>query len=217
MDEFQQYQSFANAEVAQSLLTLLRHHQIVYETALDEPAFSLNMAHNPTDTRFVVRLRPEDFEAARQLEDELNQHLTASASPDHYLFGFTDDELFEILVKPDEWNSYDVTLASQILRDRGRAVTPDAVRLLQRHRVAEMARPEPSQKTWIMAGYLFAILGGFLGTLIGWHLHRHRKTLPNGTEVFAYSAQDRVQGLRIFVLGIFGLLFTILLRTIDHR
>ena len=74
MDEFLSYQSFANAEVAQGLLSLLRHHHLVYETALDEPVFSLNMAYNPTDTRFVVRLRADDFEAARQLEDELNQH-----------------------------------------------------------------------------------------------------------------------------------------------
>ena len=188
MDEFQQYQSFANAEVAQSLLTLLRHHQIVYETALDEPAFSLNMAHNPTDTRFVVRLRPEDFEAARQLEDELNQHLTAGASPDHYLFGFTDDELFEILVKPDEWNSYDVTLASQILRDRGRAVTPDAVRLLQRHRVAEMARAEPENLDY-----------GWLSVCHSWRVpwHAHWVAPASASE----NAAQRHGGLRLFGPG----------------
>jgi len=124
MDEFQQYQSFANAEVSQSLLTLLRHHHIIYETSLDEPAYSLNMAFNATDTRFVVRLRPDDFEAARRLEDELNQHFAAQAAPDHYLFGFPDDELFDILVKPDEWNSYDVTLASHILRSGAAELRP---------------------------------------------------------------------------------------------
>lgn len=216
MDEFLSYQSFANAEVAQGLLSLLRHHHLVYETALDEPVFSLNMAYNPTDTRFVVRLRADDFEAARQLEDELNQHLTASPASDHYLVSFTDEELFDILVKADEWNSYDVTLASQLLRQRGRDVSADTVRLLRQHRIDELAKPEPTQKTWIVAGYLFAVCGGIMGMLIGWHLHHHKKTLPNGTQVRAFSARDRVHGYRILILGIVGLFTSILLRIMPN-
>ena len=214
MDDFLPYQSFANAAVAQGLLTLLRHHHILYEPALDEPAFSLNMAYNPTDTRFVVRLRADDFEAAQQLEDALNQHLTTRPDPGHYLFAFTDEELFDILVKADEWNSYDVALAGQLLRQRGREVSADTIRLLRQHRMDELARPEPTQKTWIVAGYFFAILGGFLGLLIGWHLHYHSKTLPNGTQVRAFSARDRVHGYRILLLSVFGLFISILLRII---
>ncbi|WP_210521470.1 hypothetical protein [Hymenobacter terricola] len=212
MEEFHQYQSFANAEVAQGLLSLFRHHNIVYETGLDEPAYSLNMAFNPTDTRFVVRLRPDDFETARRLEDEFNHHFTATADPNHYLYTFTNDELFDMLVKPDEWNSYDVTLAGQILRQRGRSVTPDTVRLLQQNRLVEMAKPEPSQKSWILAGYVFALLGGFISIFIGWHLRNHTKLLPNGAQVPAFSADDRAHGLRILVLGCLGAVASIALR-----
>ena len=212
MDEFLSYQSFANAEVAQGLLSLLRHHNFIYETAIDEPVYSMNMAYNATDTRFVVRLRAADFEAARQLEDELNQHLTASPAPDHYLFSFTDEELFDILVKADEWNSYDVTLAGQLLRQRGRDVSPDTVNLLRQHRLEELAKPEPTQKTWIVAGYLFAIFGGVMGMLVGWHLYYHEKTLPNGTQARAFSARDRAHGYRIIILSFCGLFILILLQ-----
>jgi len=210
MDDFQQYQSFPNAEVAQPLLDLLARHEVPFETGFDKPAFDVNMTFNPADTRFVVRLQPANFETARHLEDQENEQVAANVAPDHYLLTFSDEELFDILTRPDEWSSYDVTLAGRLLRQRGRDVTPDTVRLLRQHRTAEMAKPEPSQKAWIVAGYLFALLGGFLGLVIGWHLRYHQKPLPDGRQVLAYSAQDRRHGLRILVLGFFGLLLTIL-------
>ncbi|MET4073711.1 hypothetical protein [Hymenobacter sp. UYCo722] len=214
MKSFLPYQSFASEIVAQPLLELLERHQILVETGWAKPDFDVSMANNATETRFIVRLQPSDFEQARQLEEAENDLLVQQPAPDHYLFGFTDDELFEILVKPDEWNSYDVSLARHMLRLRGREVSSDTVRLLRRHRVAEMAKPEPSQKTWIVAGYLFAVLGGFLGIIIGWHLHFHQRILSDGTRVRAFSPRDRVHGFRILLLGIFGVFISILLQTL---
>lgn len=214
MNTFLPYQSFASEIVARPLLELLERHQLLVETGWAKPDFDVSMANNATDTRFVVRLQTADFEVARQLEEAENDLLTTQADPGHYLFGFTDDELFEILVKPDEWNSYDVSLSRHILRLRGREVSPDTMRLLRRHRVAEMAKPEPSQKTWIVAGYLFAVLGGILGIIIGWHLHFHQKTLSDGTQVRAFSPHDRVHGLRILLLGIIGVLISMLLQAL---
>ena len=212
MDAFQQYQSFASEEVAQPLLRLLQAHGIATETGVDRLDFDVNFANNPTDTRFVVRLRAADIEKARQLEDLENDRLAANAAPDHYLFSFTDEELFDVLTKPDEWNSYDVTLAGRILRQRGRVVSADAIQLLRRHRTAEIAKPEPTRKAWIVAGYLSAILGGIIALLIGWHLYSHKKPLPDGSRVYAYAPSDRVHGFRILLLGIFGLLVSIVLR-----
>jgi hypothetical protein len=214
MDTFLPYQSFASEVVAAPLLGLLERHQVPVETGWSKPDFDVSMANNATNTRFVVRLQPGDFERARRLEEEENEALVAHAAPDHYLVSFTDDELFEVLVKPDEWNSYDVSLARHLLLRRGRDVSSDTVRLLHRQRVAEMAKPEPSQKIWIVVGYLSAAIGGIVGIAIGWHLHFHKKTLSDGTQVRAFSARDQRHGFRILLLGIFGLCASILLQSI---
>ncbi len=216
MDTFQQYDSFPSAEVAQPLLDLLGRHEVPFETASDKPVFDVNMAFNPANTRFVVRLRPSDFDTARRLEDQENAQLVAQAAPDHYLFAFSDEELFDILTRPDEWSSYDVALAGQLLRQRGRGVTADTVQLLRQHRTAEMAKPEPTQKAWIVAGYLFGLLGGIVGLVIGWHLRYHKKPLPDGRQVLAYSAQDRKHGLRILLLSTAVLLLSILTKVYSH-
>jgi hypothetical protein len=188
MSEFISYQRFPSPEVAQPLLDILRQRDIAFETGFDRPRLDVTFAFNPTDTYFVVKLRQEDFEAARLAEEQANEALTASIPGDHYLYNFTDDELMEILAKPDEWNNLDVTLARQLLRQRGHDVSPDVVQLLRQRRLAELA------------------------VFIGWHLYKHQKQLPTGRRVLAFEPTDRQHGLRILVLGILGTIFWMGLR-----
>ena len=201
MSAFRQYQSFISADAAQPLIELLFKHGLLFETGYDKPAYDPKMAFNETENRFVVRLKPTDFEAAHALEDQASEALATTADPDHYLFGFTDDELFEVLVKRDEWSSFDVALAGRILRERGREVTPDTVRLLRQYRAVELTRPEAGQKVSIIAGYAMALLGGIVGIVIGLNLLYAKKKLLDGTQGPAYAEADRAHGFRIVLLG----------------
>ena len=211
MSAFEQYQSFISPDAAQPLIDLLFKHDVLFETGYDKPVYDPKMAFNEAETRFVVRLKPTDFEIARELEDQANEALTADADPGHYLFGFGDDELFEVIMKRDEWSSYDVALAGRILRQRGRDVTPDTVRLLQQYRAVERTKPEASQQVSIIAGYLMACLGGLFGIIIGLNLLYAKKKLVDGTQGPAYSAADRAHGFRIILLGfVMALLFLII-------
>lgn len=211
MSEFVVYQSYTGEDAAAPLLALLRARDIPFETELDagQPVFDNTFANNRSFTQFIVKLHPGDMEWVRRLEAEANQDAVARMSPDHYLFGFSDAELMEILSKPDEWSNLDVALAGQLLRQRGRDVSPDTIRLLQVNRLREQAKPEESRTGWIVFGYLSALLGGFAGICIGIHLFMHRKTLSNGHRVYAFSAKDRSHGARILGLGI--LMFMVLL------
>lgn len=211
--EFIQYQTFLTAEAAQPLLMLLSQQEIPFETSSEQHSFDPSFAYNSTRTQFTVKLRQQDFLTARGLEAAINEQRTTEVDDDHYLFGFTDDELFDILAKPDEWSNFDVTLARRILQQRGRDVSEDTVRLLRQNRLAALAQPEESQKTWIVAGYLFALLGGLLGMLIGWHLSSHRKVLPDGRQLPAYSEADRAHGRRILWLSCLGVIISIAVRT----
>ncbi len=201
MSALQQYQSFISAEAAQPLIELLFKHGVLFETGYDKPAYDPKMAFNEAENRFVVRLKPTDFEAARKLEDEASEVLAATADPDHYLFGFSDEELFEVLVKRDEWSSFDVALAGRILRQRGRDITPDTLRLLHQYRAVELTKPEASQKISIIVGYAMALLGGIIGIIIGLNLLYAKKKLLDGTQGPAYSEADRAHGFRIVLLG----------------
>lgn len=212
MSAFKEYQSFISADAGQPLIELLFKHGVVFETGYDKPVYDAKMAFNETETRFVVRLRPDDFDRARALEDEASEALVAEADPGHYLFGFSDDELLEVVMKRDEWSSYDVALAGRILRQRGRDVTPDTVRLLRQYRAVELTKPEASQKVSVMAGYLLALLGGIVGIIIGLNLMYAKKTLIDGTQGPAYAAADRAHGFRIILIGFVVALLAFIVR-----
>ncbi|WBA42118.1 hypothetical protein [Hymenobacter canadensis] len=210
--EFIQYQTFLTAEAAQPLLQLLKQQEIPFETSSDQHSFDPAFAYNATRAQFTVKLRQQDFLTARGLEAAVNEQRTTEVEDDHYLFGFTDDELFDILAKPDEWSNFDVTLARRILQQRGRDVSEDTVQLLRQNRLAALARPEKSQRTWIVAGYALALLGGVIGLFIGWHLASHKKLLPDGRQVPAFAAADQTHGRRILALGAVSLVIWTALR-----
>ena len=130
----------------------------------------------------------------------------------HYLFEFTNDELFDILSKPDEWNALDYQLAKKILNDRGREVNDEIIESLKEQRIAELAKPDESNRVWIFFGYLSALLGGLFGIIAGWHLFTYKKTLPDGQRVYEYSEKDRRHGRRIFYLGIIILYISVVIR-----
>lgn len=212
MSEFQSYQRFPNVEVAQPLLHLLHQHGIPYETLLDQPRIDPSFAFNPTNSYFVVQVLPADVETIRALERAADEELTATAPADHYLFRFTEEELLDILLKPDEWNSFDVALARRILHQHGQEVSPALVERLRQQRLHDLAQPEPSQKAWVLFGYAVALLGGLVAMFIGWHLYTHTRQLPDGRKVRAFSRSDQTHGLRIMILGVVCFVGSVALR-----
>ncbi|MCI1186112.1 hypothetical protein MON38_01680 [Hymenobacter sp. DH14] len=214
MLEFLPFQSFPSAEAAQPLLAILRQREIPFETETNsgQAIFDPTFAFNHTYATFLVKLAGSDFEWVRRLQEDANREALATLSPNHYLFSFSDAELFDLVAKPEEWSPLDVTLAGQLLRQRGRDVSVDAIRLLREHRVVEEGKPERSNKGRIMWGYILALFGGAVAIFMGWELYSYKKNLTDGRQVHAYSPHDRVHGLRIMVLGTVSLLLWIAVR-----
>jgi hypothetical protein len=220
VSDFREFQTTASAEAAQPLLQALARQGLDYRTSQDngQVAFDPSFANNQLISKFIIKLRLADFERGSQVLADLNQHALSQVDPSHYLFSFSDEELFDLLVKPDEWSAFDVTLAGQLLRQRGRDISPDTLQLLRQRRVAELAQPDQEHSAWVKGGYVSALLGGFLGIVVGYQLYFSRKQLPDGRRIYVYSARDRVHGIRIMVLGtiMFLLLLTArLIRLMD--
>jgi len=87
---------------------------------------------------------------------------------------------------------------------------------IQQDGIQEINKPEASQKNIIIAGYVFALLGGLVGVFIGQYLAGYRKTLPNGEVVLAHSESVRKQGKYIMTLGTVMLLVMCFLK-LTHK
>lgn len=211
-DTYSIFRKFPSLELARELETVLQTHGI--ESILGDNVSSVDatISGGTLQNQIEIRIKPSDFEKAEAILEKNVEDLINEIDKDYYLFQFTDEELYEVLLKSDEWSPFDYKLAQKILTERGKSIDKDLLASLKNERLKLLAQPEGNQKPWIIAGYLFSILGGFLGLIIGYFLWTSKKTLPNGQKVYSYSAKDRRQGKYIFYIGLIVIPSALLIR-----
>lgn len=202
--EFITYQKFNDSALANDLAELLDQHQIPYFIQEETSGFDPSLVMSNAAIDYAIKIKSEDFEKVNQLRKEYEEKNLDDIEKDYYLFSFTDDELMEVLTKADEWSAFDVVLARKILTERGKKINDADIAAINQKRIEELKVPESGQSTWIIIGYICALMGGVLGLFIGWHLKSHKKTLPDGEKVYAYTEQDRWHGKVIFYIAIVG-------------
>ncbi|WP_417942999.1 hypothetical protein [Flavobacterium sp. RS13.1] len=211
-ENYSVFRKYPTLEQVKDLESLLNQNNIATEIADNIPSVDSSFSGSTLQNQYEIKIQLADFEKAEKILDENAENLIDEVDKDHYLFSFTDDELYEILLKADEWNEFDYKLAQKILIQRGKSVDTELLKALKKQRIELLAKPEENQKSWIIAGYVFAVLGGFLGILIGYSLWTSKKSLPNGQKVYSYDEKDRVHGKNIFYIGLIILPFYVIIR-----
>jgi hypothetical protein len=215
-ENYSVFRKYPTLEQVKDLESLLNQNNIATEIADNIPSVDSSFSGSTLQNQYEIKIQLADFEKAEKILDENAENLIDEVDKDHYLFSFTDDELYEILLKADEWNEFDYKLAQKILIQRGKSVDKELLKALKKQRIELLAKPEENQKSWIIAGYVFAVLGGFLGILIGYSLWTSKKSLPNGQKVYSYDEKDRVHGKNIFYIGLIILPFYVIIRILTQ-
>ena len=200
-EEFITFQKFSDQNAALQLGDFFKEKGLKYLIEDNSLRFDPTFSNNGFGKEFCIKLKKSDFEKGNAFLNEKAENEIVEIDNDYYLLSFTDKELFELIAASDEWSPFDVLLAERLLKERGKEVTLDEIENIKKNRIVELSQPERSQRTYIIIGYITAILGGFLGIFIGWHLFTFKKTLPNGNRIYAYSDNDRKHGNRILIIG----------------
>lgn len=211
-EEYSIFKKYPTLEQASELKKLLDSEGIESVLGDNIPPVDVTFSGSTLQHEFEVRIKPSDFGKAEDLLEQQAENIIDQVDKDYYLFDFTDEELYEILLKSDEWNEFDYTLAQKILSKRGKSVDKPLLNSLKNERIKQLAKPEENQRSWIVAGYIFAFLGGILGIIIGYFLWTAKKTLPNGEKVYSYSENDRKHGKYIFIISVIIFPFALVLR-----
>jgi len=202
IEQYSIFRKFSTLEQAKELEAILNGKGIKSILADNAPPVDVTFSGNTLQNEIEIRIKQSDFKEAEQILEQDAENLINEVDKDYYLFDFTDNELYDILLKSDEWNKFDYTLAQKILTARGKSIDKSLLNSLEKQRLDDLAKPEGGQKPWIIVGYLFSLLGGFLGLIIGYFLWTQQKTLPNGQKVYSYKENDRKQGKYIFFIGL---------------
>ncbi|MFN6943330.1 MAG: hypothetical protein ACK4ND_00170 [Cytophagaceae bacterium] len=181
-----------------------RLHEIGIEYILEDnsAAVDITFSANTSQNEVQLKIKQEDFEKANKLLESESEIPLADLDKNHYLFSFSNEELYEILLKKDEWSAFDYKLAQKILAGRGQKITPEELEGLRKKRLEDLSKPENLQNQWIIIGYLLAVAGGIIGIFIGYYLWTLKKTLPTGEKVYVYNEENRKDGKNIFIIGI---------------
>lgn len=210
------YRRFNDKILAAEFIEMLKKNEILYEVEDSTQFFDPSYAYNEALAEIRIRLLPEDFSRADEMLASYYKPVLDSLERDYHLYAFTDEELFDVVAKPDEWGIVDQLLAPRILKERGVELAPNVVAMLKKNRIQELEKPEEAPRYLLLIGYVTSLLSGIIGILIGWHLSFFKKTLPDGTKHYAYKERDRDHGTRMIFISAVVLLLLALWRYFEE-
>jgi len=199
---YSSFKTFNDKETAEDFAEILKEHAIDFYIEEDVLEFDPTYANNELDKDFHIMIKQEDFGKAKQAYEAYFKKGLDNAPPDYYLFSFSDDELKEIMAKPDEWGTFDYLLAEKILQDRGIGITETEKQTLKTERNKILQEQQKEKPSNILLYYIFCLLVSPIGILIGWAWAYSKKTLPDGTKVAAYDSDIQRHGRIIFALSL---------------
>jgi hypothetical protein len=208
-ENFLTFKIINDHETALDFSEVLKQNNIPFYIEEDALSFDPSYANNALQKDYRIKIRQQDFMPASKAFEEFYRPQLDNIQKDYYLFDFSDEELQEIVAKPDEWGYLDYELAKKILSDRGKELQPEKTTELKNARITELSQPETVKTETIIIVYIVTILFWFIGIFIGWYWAYGKKTLPNGDRVLTYSEKIRNHGVRIFAIGIALLIYII--------
>lgn len=204
--KFVTFQKFNTIESAKAMADFLVENNIAYEIDDERNYFDISYSFNKHDFDIKLKIASADFDKANTAIEQYYASELNSVEEDYYLFQFTDDELLEIISKPDEWGLFDYLLAKKILISKQIDISNASE--LKNKRVDMLTMPVKSPVIWIILGYLssvlffvwFYIIG--IALSVGVTLAFLKRTLPNGKTVYYFDDSSRKNGKMILIITI---------------
>jgi hypothetical protein len=201
-NQYSIFRKFSTLNQAKDMQMFLNENEIETILADNAPPVDITFTGNTSQSEFEIRIKQSDFEKALNILEKGAENLIDEVERDYYLFDFANEELYDVLLKADEWNEFDYVLSQKILTERGEDINEALLKSLKQQRITDLAKPEGGQNVWIIAGYIFSFVAGFFGLIIGYFLWTQKKTLPDGQRIFCYKESDRKHGKYIFYIGL---------------
>lgn len=201
-NEFITFQKFNSILEAEELVAALTEQGIIFQLEEVTPTVDITFSGNTLHNEIRIKIKQSDFVSANHALEKHAEQTIEKFSEDHYLYQFTNDELIEIIEKPDEWSKEDYLLSQKILKNRGHEIVKEKVEEIRQNRIANLRKPEQGQIGWLIFGSITALLGGLFGVFFGWFYWRFKKTDPTGQRIYAFNEKTRKRGQIIFWLGL---------------
>lgn len=215
---FKFFRDFHNIDEAKNFIAILEENDILYlaetsETILDESIVGTGLL-----PKAIIKLLPEDFKTVNAILNEQFQQLEYWDIRDHHLNELDDNELKEILERPDEWAIEDTSIAKLILNERGIQLSDQDILNLRKERLKDIRKGKKGDKIWMVLYFLFIPLGLIVsefftiaGIGMGYYYAYGKNTDIDGHRYHTFDEETRKYGKVILFGGLISLLFIVLI------
>ena len=170
-------------------------------------AYGVQVAEDAMQYKFMLMVAEDDFERS---QNELHSHIAeyfrnAGSEENTLLNEFNDEELLDVIKKPDEWAVEDIVMAQTLLEKRGKHVSDEVVEAYRSKRLEEVRKPKFGGYGTIIIGYIFAFLGGIIGIFLAASL-LGKKRIFNGEKVNVYDKATRTNAIIYLIISILDII-----------
>ncbi|GAA4072248.1 hypothetical protein GCM10022389_16940 [Flavobacterium cheonanense] len=160
-NQFSVFKKYSSIDQAQEVVTLLNSNKIETEIGNNIPPVDSLLTGNNITPEFEIKIKISDFENANKLlqsiaEDQINQ-----VDKNYYLFSFSDEELYDIILKQDEWNEFDYSLAKKLLSERGKPINEELIKSLKKTTLKRFGKTRRKSKTMDSCRIYFCFIRWF--------------------------------------------------------
>jgi hypothetical protein len=131
----------------------------------------------------------------------------------HFLYEYTNAELWDVMSKPDEWNFDAVVIAKYLLESRGVEVSTAQLDFMKEDRLLKIRNPKKGNDAWMIVLLLLSFLvyvpnlaGWLLTTLIcfgmAYYFWKDVTIDPNGEKFYTFDSKTRIKGKAILILAV---------------
>ena len=226
-DQYLVFHTFPDQETTNDFADKLQSAGINHKVEKSRGILDPGILGTTSDPDFSIKLLAEDFEKAHKVMEEFYVPVLDKIDQDYYLYPFTDEELFEIIAKPDEWGYLDYQLAQKLLREKGREINTRVLQEMKTERKKNLSEPEKAGISLYILTYVFIVAGVtflispeprntfyscfiIISIFISSHIAGNKKILPDGTRVYTYNEKDRSHGRQLFYLSVLILIAVVI-------
>ena len=223
------FRDYGTKDEADDVASKFEAHNIPVKVETERALLDSVIVGKDFHNKYKVQIPAADFERAQKILIDETQVDINSVAKDYMLLSFTNDELLDVVAKPDEWGEYNYNLAKALLLQRGVTVSEHQEQALKQKYVAQISEQRSLDGGWMLLGYIFPILAmvacvlnnrviiglifsfyalpGILGIILGLVVTTTKKTLPDGAQILSFNKKTRTHGYVMITLGVVAILF----------
>src|SRR5690606_11183401 len=111
MSNYTTFKKFPDAAEAKHLQQFLIENGIECTFVNNSPRLDNSFSGGELLKEYEIQLKQSDFEKAHELLEQLAEDMMSNLDEDYYMYSFSNEELYDVVLKQDEWSEFDYVLA----------------------------------------------------------------------------------------------------------